>query len=161
MTYFYSYPQVKNIIENYKFFQQRHNLFELSTPLVDYIQDIRKSYPQAVFCITAPDLHRKKIKGYSFSHDFQSILLKNNIQAFIPIIKFVTTKERNKMNKKERENIDLTKYKTTNLVNIKNPEKIYIIDDIVTTGATLYEHFLILQHSYPQAKIECLCIAGE
>lgn len=48
---------------------------------------------------------------------------------------------------------------TTNIVSASSPSLIILIDDIITTGATMSECARILHDQYPQAIIRWVCIA--
>jgi competence protein ComFC len=108
------------------------------------------------------DKNKLKLRGYNQSEELAkelSKILKVPVMSD-NLIKIKPTKSQMELSKQEREN------NLKNAFAIKNPEeisgkKVFLVDDVYTTGSTMSECAKVLRHSGKAKSVWGICIARE
>jgi len=150
--------KVRQSIIRFKFYGQKQFAAFYAEKMAEHIL---KSYlPLRFDAVTSVPIsaERRKLRGYNQSELIARAAAKQlNLPYYEYLVKTADNKEQHKLNKKERNKNVKGVYKAIDGRDIAG-KNILLIDDIVTTGATLRECASVLLQSGAQ-KVDCAAIA--
>ncbi len=137
-AFYYEFP-VDNLISKFKFMRHYNIGVALTNILADILTEKFKNTEKPEALIFIP-MHKKKLKQRGFNHaEFIANILgkKFNIPVLKnDLIKIENTKSQHKSTKREREQNLKNSFRLIKKINYKH---IAIVDDVITTGATVKE----------------------
>ena len=158
----YNESAIHELIHKVKIEGQYAFVKELSDIFGHNVQESFVSVGRILIVPVPPDPTRFLKNGFALSNILAQNLAENLSLDFAELLyKNQTTTKQSYLNREQRltnlnNKIALYEVKT----NIVNYDEIWIIDDITTTGATLYECQKIIQKNYPFVEVKLLALAS-
>ncbi len=158
----YNDPMIHNLIHKVKVEGQFDYIAELSDIFGHQVQQNFETLDRILVTPVPPDPSRLLKNGFALSTVLAKNLSRDLSLDFAELLyKKQTTTKQSYLKREERltnlnNKIGLYEVRT----NVSNYNEIWIIDDITTTGATLFECQKIIQKNYPFVEVRLLALAS-
>jgi ComF family protein len=166
----YNNSKILNLIQRMKYQGEYNISCDVTQAIIYHIfQDGSLFIPNPDIIIPVPGDKKRSIqRGYNIPSLIAKGLSEYTMEElnFGPyheqLLKIKNTVEQNKLSRSEREK-NIKKSYTINLSNsisFSNAEHVWIIDDVITTGSTMFECAKVLKKQYPFIKLWGVVIAS-
>jgi ComF family protein len=166
----YNDSKVSNLIERMKYKGEYSISNDISQAIIYHIfKDGSLFIPNPDIIIPIPGDKKRSIqRGYNIPSLIAKDLSEYTIKEFHSgsyheqLLKTKNTVEQNKLNRIERVKNIKKSYaiNTKNPISFSNVEHVWIIDDVITTGSTMFECGKLLKKQYPFIKLWGIVIAS-